>query len=275
MEPFFLKNEQYFLIDEWTTDSLIAGFTTKNGGVSTNNFSSLNVGLHVHDHDEAVLENRRIVGNLLDFPLENWVGAEQTHDTNIVKIEQRDKGRGGVNYEDSFKETDGFFTKESGLFLSLCYADCVPLYFYSSKAHAIGIAHAGWRGTVQGIGREMVRIFEEEHVNLRDIKVVIGPSICENCYIVDERVIRLVQNILEHVEEKPYNLISGNQYHLNLQALNRQLLVKSGILEENIRISKFCTSCHEQYFFSHRRDRGRTGRMMSFIGWKEDSLRSK
>lgn len=270
MEPFFLKNEQYYLIKDWVTDSLIVGFTSKNGGVSKGDFSSLNVGLHVKDDPEAVCENRRIVGELLEFPLSSWVAAEQTHEQNIVKVGFNNRGRGATDYEDSFKSTDGLFTTESGVLLTLCYADCVPLYFYAPKVHAIGIAHAGWKGTVKGIGREMVRKYAEEQIAPKDILVVVGPSICENCYIVDDRVIGLVQNILEDVEEKPYNLISGNQYHLNLKELNRLILIKSGIPEANIQVSKHCTSCDETEFFSHRRDKGSTGRMMSFIGWKED-----
>lgn len=270
MEPFFLEKEPFYLIEDWMERNLIAGFTTKNGGQSTGDFTSLNVGFHVHDLYQTVCQNRTLLSEQLGFPLENWVGAEQTHDNRIMKISDVDRGRGATSYEDSFKETDGFFTKEPGILLTMCYADCVPLYFYAPEAHAIGIAHAGWKGTVKGIAREMVLVFGEEQIEPEDIKVVIGPSICENCYIVDDRVIGFVENILEDVEEKPYNLISGNIYQLDLKRLNHQILVNSGIKEENINISNLCTSCNEEQFFSHRRDNGKTGRMMSFIGWKED-----
>lgn len=270
MEPFFLKNEQYFLIEDWSSESLLAGFTTRNGGVSTRDFASLNVGLHVNDKHGDVCENRGIVTNLLGFSLESWVGAEQTHGKRVERVRIAHKGRGATNYETSLKDTDGFFTTQSGLLLTLCYADCVPLYFYSPKDHAVGIAHAGWQGTVKGIGKEMIQVFSDEGIDVKDIKVVVGPSICENCYIVDDRVIGLVQNILEDVEENPYNLISGNQYHLNLKELNKRIIMNSGIPEDNIRVSKLCTSCDDTLFFSHRRDQGSTGRMMSFIGWKED-----
>lgn len=270
MEPFILKNEQFFLIDGWNKDSLVAGFTTKNGGMSREAFSSLNIGFHVQDEYKSVCQNRELIGDLLHFPIQNWVGAEQTHGIKIAKVNRDERGIGATVYEDSFKDTDGFFTKESGVLLTLCYADCVPLYFYAPKQHAVGIAHSGWKGTVHGIGKEMVDVFQGEKVSLDDIFVVIGPSICENCYIVDNRVIELVHKILEDVEEKPYNLINGNQYYLNLKELNRLILIKAGIPEENIQVTNFCTSCHSDQFFSHRRDKGSTGRMMSFIGWKED-----
>lgn len=270
MEPFFLKNEQYYLIKDWNNSSLVAGFTTKNGGVSEGDFMTLNLGFHVKDDKNKVCANREDLANSLDFPVEHWIGAEQTHEVNIVTVSQADRGRGASSYENSFQQTDGFFTREAGILLTLCYADCVPLYFYAPNDHAIGVAHAGWKGTVKGIGGKMVEVFKRENIDPKDVFVVIGPSICENCYIVDDRVIDLVQNILEDVEEKPYNLISDNQYQLNLKDLNRQLIKKSGVPEENIRVTSLCTSCDKEQFFSHRRDQGSTGRMMSFIGWKED-----
>lgn len=270
MEPFFLRNEQFYLIEGWRSDSLVAGFTSKNGGESSEDFLSLNLGFHVEDNIKTVCQNRETVSQLLDFPLENWVGAEQTHDIQIANIQKQDRGKGASQYKDSFKHTDGFFTKESGVLLTLCFADCVPLYFYAPQHHAIGIAHAGWKGTVKGIGKEMMQLFHTEQIPADEVFAVIGPAICEKCYIVDDRVIDLVQNILEDVEEKPYNLINDNQYHLNLKELNRLILLQSGIPAENIQVSNFCTSCHKEQFFSHRRDEGKTGRMLGFIGWKED-----
>lgn len=270
MEPFFLKNEQYYIVKDWHSDSLIAGFSSKNGGASTGDFSSLNLGFHVHDHIEAVCKNRETVARLLDFPIENWVGAEQTHDIEIATIRKEHRGKGAFAYENSFKETDGFFTKEAGVLLTLCFADCVPLFFSAPKHRALGIAHAGWKGTVKGIGKEMIHVFNHENIPAQDVFIVIGPAICENCYIVDNRVIDLVQNILEDVEENPYNLIEDNQYQLNLKELNRLILQQSGVPAENIQVSNLCTKCNKEHFFSHRRDAGKTGRMMGFIGWKED-----
>ncbi|GLB61242.1 peptidoglycan editing factor PgeF [Cytobacillus sp. NCCP-133] len=272
MEPFTLKNDEYFLIKEWTNrfPAITAGFTTKNGGCSQNGFEALNLGLHVNDRHEAVSQNRKHVADLLGFSQEKWVGAEQTHQVRIQKVFRKDQGKGAFVYEDSFSGTDGFFTYDKGILLTLCYADCVPLYFMHENTGAIGIAHAGWKGTVGGIGKEMARMYINEGILLSEVQAVIGPSICKNCYIVDNRVISKVQKILEDVEAKPYNLIKDNQYHLDLKELNKQILMNAGISEDNIKLTDYCTSCQKDYFFSHRRDKGRTGRMMSFIGWKEE-----
>ena len=116
----------------------------------------------------------------------------------------------------------------------------------------------------------MIQCFQSEGLKASEIHVAIGPSICENCYIVDERVIKLVQNKLEDVDIKPYNLISDQQYTLDLKECNKEILLKSGVQNKHILKTNLCTSCQKEYFYSHRRDHGKTGRMMSFIGWKED-----
>ena len=272
MEPFILKKNEFFTIDEWSRKNpeLIAGFTSKNGGFSKEEYSTMNLGLHVNDSLDAVQSNRKRIAELIGFPLSKWVGAEQTHDIHIKKITTKDVGRGSLVYQNSFKSTDGFFTRDKGVLLTLCYADCVPLYFLHEESEAIGIAHAGWKGTVGGIATEMIRLFEAENIDKKGIQVMIGPSICKNCYVVDKRVIVLVEKLLEENENKPYNQIEDHQFELDLKQLNRVLLLKAGINEKNIKVTNFCTSCHDDHFFSHRRDNGKTGRMMSFIGWKED-----
>ena len=156
-----------------------------------------------------------------------------------------------------------------------CFLLCVmqivfPYTFSIQVLGAIGIAHAGWKGTVHGIAEKMIQCFQSEGLKASEILVAIGPSICEKCYIVDERVIKLVQNKLEDVDIKPYNLISDQQYTLDLKECNKEILLKSGVQNKHILKTNLCTSCQKEYFYSHRRDHGKTGRMMSFIGWKED-----
>ncbi|WNS77095.1 peptidoglycan editing factor PgeF [Bacillus sp. DTU_2020_1000418_1_SI_GHA_SEK_038] len=272
MEPFIFKKSEYFVINEWEEKfpRLLAGFTSKKGGVSKGAYSSMNLGLHVNDSLQSVRQNREHMGEILGFPLHTWVSAEQTHDIHIEKVVKEDRGRGSLQYEDSFNATDGFFTTDTGLLLTLCYADCVPLYFFHEKSKAIGVAHAGWKGTVNGIAREMVAMYKQEGMDIEGLHAVIGPSICGNCYIVDNRVISLINKNLADYHPKPYTQIEDNQYFLDLKQLNKDILIKSGVLEKNISVTNLCTSCENNDFFSHRRDKGKTGRMMSFIGWKED-----
>jgi polyphenol oxidase len=272
MEPFVLKKKEYFSLQIWGNEweNLVVGFTTKNGGFSDQNYSSLNFGFHVGDQTESVCRNKQKLADLINIPVEKWVACEQTHGINIKKVGHKDSGSGSFQYSDSISDTDGLYTSEKGILLTLCYADCVPLYFIDRENKTIGVAHAGWKGTVNGIAKEMVENWRNEGIKLSDILVGIGPSICENCYIVDDYVIDFVKNILEDVDKKPYNLLIEGQYQLNLRELNKILLIQAGIDESNIYITDYCSSCHDREFFSHRRDNGKTGRMMSFIGWKEE-----
>jgi polyphenol oxidase len=271
MEPFVLNNQSFFSLENWMEQfpGLIAGITSKNGGSSIGVYDNLNLGFHVGDNLDDVCDNRNKVADLLEFPITKWVGAEQTHDIMIKKVTRMDRGKGAEDYQSSFKGTDGFYTKEEGILLTLAFADCVPLFFISPEQGMIGAAHAGWKGTVNGIAGRMIETWRNEGIEPSQIFVAIGPSICEKCYIVNDYVINFVENILDDVEKKPYNLIKEGQYYLNLQEVNKLLLLKAGVPEKNISITGYCSSCNDNQFFSHRRDKGSTGRMLSFIGWKE------
>jgi YfiH family protein len=270
MEPFIIHNESVLMLEKWAKQfpGLTVGMTTKTGGFSQKPFNGLNLGFHVGDRNADVLANRRLVADLLGFPLEQWVGAEQTHQNYLQKILKLNAGIGAYNYEDAFKGTDGFYTSDTGILLTLGFADCVPLFFIAPDKKLIGIAHAGWKGTTMDIAGQMIRAWGKEGIQPGQIFAAIGPSICPKCYQVDERVINFVENALEEVDEKPYNLIEAGQYRLDLRLLNKLLMIKAGVPEENILTTSFCTSC-DDLFFSHRRDLGKTGRMLSFIGWKE------
>jgi YfiH family protein len=266
------QHDEFLVLKDWHTfvPELIVGFTTKNGGFSDGPFASLNLGLHVKDDLQRVYLNRKKVAEQLAIPLERWVCADQVHGKRIEKVTTHDGGKGVFSYETAVAQADGLYTNEENLLLALCFADCVPIYFFAPKQNFIGVAHAGWKGTVQNIAGEMVRIWnEKEGIPLLDIYVAIGPSIGRCCYIVDDRVIEFVQKALENPLVSLYNETSEGQYALDLKALNKQLLQQAGVPEQNILVSGYCTSCEQRLFFSHRRDRGKTGRMMAFIGRRE------
>ncbi|MBM6618534.1 peptidoglycan editing factor PgeF [Bacillus suaedaesalsae] len=273
MEPFTLNQSEIMLISEWQNlDSyLVAGFTTKNGGVSTAPYQSFNLGLHVNDNKEHVIENRKKLGNLTGFQTTQFICSDQVHDAKVIKVTSLDGGKGVLDYESAIPSTDGIYTDEPNLLLTSCYADCVPLYFYVPRSKIVGLAHAGWKGTVKQIASNMIQnIVENERVRLDEILVTIGPSIRDCCYIVDDFVINEVKNVLSTEDSSVYSEVSTGQYRLNLAILNKLILIRAGVKSENISFSSYCTSCEEDKFFSHRRDKGITGRMMSFIGYRED-----
>ncbi|WP_368077880.1 peptidoglycan editing factor PgeF [Bacillus sp. NTK074B] len=269
-EPFVFETDSYYSIGEWTegTPQLIAGITTRRGGSSSGPFDTFNMGLHVGDEETSVIHNRHLLATGLNMPLFTWVAAEQTHGSTIYTPCSKDAGKGAEDYKSSIKDTDGFMTRERNILLTMCYADCVPLYFLDRATGMIGLAHAGWKGTVLRIGPKMVESFIGKGSSISSLEVVIGPSICRDCYVVDDYVIDKVKKTLEDENNLPYNLKEEGQYNLDLKELNRKLLIQGGLNPDQIRTSSFCSSCHEE-FFSYRRDGGKTGRIMSFIGWKE------
>jgi YfiH family protein len=273
MEPFQLVRDELLLITEWQKlfPKLTAGFTTKMGGLSKEPFHTFNLGLHVNDLEESVQQNRVKLSKKIGFPTAQWVCSEQVHGHHIKKVSRNEQGKGVFNYAEGIPSTDGFYTDEPNLLLTACYADCVPLFFFAPERNMIGVAHAGWRGTVKDIAGKMIKSWvEEEGIPPERILVAIGPSIQDCCYIVDDRVIKEVKNTFISTAALPYKEVSAGQYSLNLSMLNKQLLLRAGIFDMNILMTSLCTSCEDELFFSHRRDHGKTGRMMSFIGYKED-----
>lgn len=266
-EPFVQHGNQ-LLIDRWMKHlpDLSAGFTTRLGGVSTGHYESNNLGLHTDDDPERIIANRYSTASETNTDLKQWVFADQTHEDQIVKVPRALAGSGSLDYDDTIKRTDGFYTDEPGVMLSLGFADCVPLYFIHEGKKLAGTAHAGWKGTVRNIGGKMVRLWSEfEGVPAGEIYAAIGPSVGSCCYQVDQKVIDELQKVLADFE--PYSKNEDGTYQLQLKEANRLLLIQEGIPPENIHVSSCCTSCSEELFFSHRRDKGLTGRMHSFIGF--------
>jgi polyphenol oxidase len=268
----FKQTGKHLIIAEWEKENpgITAGFTLRDGGYSQTPFSSLNMGFHVNDNPDSVQNNRKAFADKIHFPIQNWVGSKQVHGTHIVKVTKEDRGRGALDFETAITDADGIYTKDEDILLTSLYADCVPLYFYSPKNNLIGLAHAGWRGTVGMIGPKMIKLWcQRENTDIKDIKAAIGPAIGECCYEVDEKVIREVKTVLNKDEEPAvFTQNENGKFQLNLQKLNEILFLQVGILPENIMLTDHCTSCENSLFFSHRKDNGKTGRMMSFIGRK-------
>lgn len=250
--------------------NLFVGFSTRYGGVSRAPYQSLNLGFHVDDRDEDVVENRNRIAQDSGFPLSTWVGSEQIHGSRIHEVVKSDIGKGATTLDSAIQGTDGLYTKERGVLLTSLYADCVPLYFVAENDSLVGVCHAGWQGTVKQIGKTLLTEWSIKHgVKPANIHVLIGPSISVAQYEVNQAVVDQVEAVLPDVEEKPYSQTRPGHYKLDLRKVNQLLMLKEGILKEHIHMSTACTFMDDA-FFSHRQEQGKTGRMMSMIGLKKD-----
>lgn len=283
MEPFGLdkrERTEVLTLQPWTEryPQLTAGFTTRRGGVSEGAYASLNCGLHVADDAASVIANRRLAAERTEVAFDSWVYGEQVHGSAIRIVTAADKGKGTVARDDALADTDGFVTNEPGVCLAAMFADCVPLYFFDPVHGAIGLAHAGWKGTVLEIAAATVQAMGQAYgTQPGDLLAAIGPSIGLCCYEVDDAVMDKVRPLIGKLAPdgaaegsmRLYEAGEPGKYRLNLQELNRQIMIKAGILPQCIELSEWCTGCRTDLFFSHRKERGRTGRMIAWIGLRQ------
>ncbi|WP_051314737.1 peptidoglycan editing factor PgeF [Alteribacter aurantiacus] len=263
--PLYLQITPFIDVARVEQVEMSAGFSTKHGGESIGPYESLNLGLHTEDDPRTVVKNREKLAKAAGFQLNEMVVGEQIHSNQIKEITASDRGAGSTTLETAIKGTDGFFTKDKGVLLVSMYADCVPLYFFAPKEGLVGLAHAGWKGTVGNIAGGMLKAFKEAGAHPKDVYTAIGPSISMPCYEVDERVVKQVNRLPLNAKDS-VKKTRKDHYLINLKAINRDLLLAEGVQENRVFVSTHCTYEQSDLFYSHRRDNGKTGRMMSFIG---------
>lgn len=240
------------------------GFSTRAGGVSRGHYSSLNLSLAVGDDPACVLENRRLFAAALKLDPSRIVVPDQVHSPNVRRVTEEDAGRGALDHATAIPDTDALITNAPGLPLALHFADCVSVFFLDPVNKAIGIAHAGWRGTVDGIVITTVEAMTREFgSNPSDILAAIGPSIERHCFEVGEDVAKQFDKLFSG-DERIMTASSTTKWRVDLRAANLTMLERAGLDDSNIAVSEQCTSCNSSEFFSYRRE-GETGRMSGWL----------
>ena len=217
-------------------------FSTRMGGVSKGCYSTMNFSFTRGDDPEAVRENYRRMAKALGVDETRMVLTWQTHTTNVRTVTLEDEGKGIVKERD-YRDVDGLITDRPGVTLVTFFADCVPLYFLDRKRRAIGLAHSGWRGTVNRMGQAVLSAMEKEYgTDPADVTACIGPSICQDCYEVGEEVIAEFAAAFreEHHPALFYKKENG-KYQLDLWEANRIVLREAGVPETGISVTDICT----------------------------------
>lgn len=249
---------KYGLFPHWEDDSmLVHAFSTRKGGVSQGDVSSLNLGLNRDDSPENVEENRSRFLRDIGVPEGCIVQANQIHSARVEKVDSP-----GV-----IENCDGLITDTPELYPVIGVADCHAVFLASTNRSAVGILHAGWRGIAGGIIEEGIsKLAEECGIPVREIELGIGPGIGECCYEVGTEV----------ASRFPHATISQRDegLFLNLREAIRLRAERNGILPDRITVSDHCTSCEEETWFSYRRDDGKTGRMWGIIGIRSKRKKS-
>ncbi len=240
-------------------------FSTRFGGVSSGVYESMNLGFSRGDKRENVEENFRRICEAIGSDFERSVKSrKQIHSTNVYAATEKDRGT-------TVDDMDGFVTNVPGVLLVTFHADCVPLFFLDPVKKAIGLSHAGWRGTVDGMaGATIEKMREVYGSNPGDILAGIGPSIGKCCFQVDMPVVEEFREKLSFADE----FITADEsqrgkFKIDLWGVNARLMTLSGVREDNISVDGTCTKCRTDLYFSHRAMGESRGQMAAFLELKE------
>ena len=239
------------------------GFSTREGGITVDPpKASLNLSWTRCGSPEEVIANFKIFAEGAGIDYDDMAVVNHEHGANVLRIAHEHRGRGF--YKDPLPPCDGIITDDPTVTLVTSHADCGAYFFYDPVHRAIGMAHAGWKGTLLRIGTEMARRMAEEFdTDPSDIIAATGPCICRDCFEVDADLGEKFQS------EFGYPGISrpdrpGKAY-VDLELAAAVQFVEAGIRPESITLMNACTYENRQHFFSHRRDKGITGSMAAYI----------
>lgn len=243
---------RYLTFESLSSERVIHAAFTRHGGVSPQPWDSLNFGSTVGDNLENVFENRQRAFECLNLDCKSTFDVWQVHSKDVA-IANAPRHQ----YE-MHQKADIILTDRPGVILLMRFADCVPLLLYDPRHRAIGIAHAGWQGTVKFVANTMVNALHEKYLsNPKDLIAVIGPSIGPDHYHIGTEVIDLVEGAFG--QDASAVLIRENGHtSLDLWLANRLQLDQAGV--KHIETSQICTACHLDDWYSHRGQNGKAGR---------------
>lgn len=232
----------------------VHGFPERGGGVSVGPRASLNLGARWGDDRANVMENRRRLAEHAGYDPAQLVATRHVHGTAVWKV-------GEPLADDA--EFDGLVCDRKGPVLGAFAADCIPILFADPVARVCGAAHAGWRGTVNAVARNVIARMAELGATPEDVHVALGPSIGSCCFEVGPEV---VAEFRAAFGELPGLVVAGpRKEHIDLRVATRAVLERAGVRAEHIDDRPPCTRCDER-FFSYRRDGREGGVHMAFIG---------
>jgi len=253
--PIIQHNDlRYFQFDSLHTHHAVF---TRHGGVSPEPWGSLNVGGTVGDDLVRVKENRLISFRALGCKPESIFDVWQVHSADAVCA------RAPRPVDESYRQADIILTDRPEVTLFMRFADCVPIFVYDPRKAVIGVAHAGWMGTLRDVATVTINTMRKQYdSNPADVIACIGPSIGPDHYEVGADVI--LQVMQKFGDESDQVLTSNNgKIHFDLWKTNKLLLERAGV--GRVEVAGICTACHTEDWYSHRAEKGRTGRFGALI----------
>lgn len=225
---------------------------TRLGGVSPAPFDSLNLSSSVSDQAENLQINRQRAYGSMGYQTETLVHAHLTHGAEVQRVTTAQNGQ-------LAGKVDGLITNQPGCGLTMNFADCAPILIYDPVHQAIGLGHAGWQGAVKDLPGALVRAMVAEFASEpTELIAGIGPCIGPCCYEVGEPVTSAVHSAFSTADQLLLFTPNRPRPHFNLPEANRHNLQRAGV--QQIEVAHLCTACRVDLFFSHRAEKGKTGR---------------
>ena len=266
----FLAHEENGLFIKTSTvlSGVRHGFSTRIGGVSPAPWDSLNLGVGRGDDMDRVRENYRRFCAALGVDEHRAVLSKQVHEDNVRHVTAEDCGKGLFRNRD-YTSVDAMVTDTPGIPLVVFSADCGIILLHDPVNGAVGAAHAGWRGAAGGIVYKTVRRMQELFgTDPGDLRAAIGAAIGPCCFETDGDVPEAMRAALGAIANA-YITVKGPKFHVDLAGLNRQWLLRAGLLPERIEVSGICTACRPDLFWSHRKMGDQRGVQVAVISLKE------
>lgn len=241
---------------------VLAGTTTRHGGISKGEYSQFNLAFHTGDQGKHVLENRNKFSQLINVPISKMVFTYQSHSTNLKKVTSLDGGKGSTSFEQGIA-ADALYTQDKQVLLGVFHADCVPVFLIHRRQPLIAIVHAGTPGSLQGITAKVIQqLVKEVNIKPDDLTAYLGPSLDFAHHPIDETK----KNQLLKQSSSFQSIIKkiGGQHYLDIPLLNYMQLIDSGLKPEHVHVSNLDTFSNEEDYFSYDRNQ-KTGRHVSFI----------
>ena len=207
-------------------------FTTRQGGGSRGPFESLNLGFHTDDRYQQVLDNREKTFSAFGWKIQSVVNPIQVHGNRIARVTRKDKGKGACDLKSRLSAADGLITNEKGLLLMINVADCFSVFLYDPSHQAVGILHAGWRGTAQGIIRAGIEAMTTSFGSQpKKIKAGVGPGINKCCYQVGREVLKKFNTFKKQkaINNFGKQSIENEDCYLDLKRIIFSQLIENGV----------------------------------------------
>lgn len=234
---------------------LLAAQSTRHGGVSAAPYHSLNLGKSTDDDPAAVAENRRRFCAALGFQTEQLAISRQVHADRIQVVTAPGLSEG----------FDALVTNLPGILLGVSVADCTPILIFDHKNEAIAAIHAGWKGTAAGIVATTLNCLAVQFGSVgADCRAYVGTCIDECSFEVGEEVAMAFAPDFKRFDGEK------GKFFVDLKKANTAQLLAFGVPANQIEISPYSTMLHNEDYFSHRKEKGVTGRMLAVIGLLED-----